>query len=370
MLIVPAKSFDKLNFKANFYNKDYKGADNVAFFTLGRYALLYTLEHFGIKKHDNIICPAYYCNSSLEPLLSKGYDVTFIDITIELKIDIEILILEIENNNSKAIILPNYFGLFDTSSERIYEECKKRGVIVIKDFAHSYLSYLYDIKLQFCDAIILSMRKSVNIHYGGGAIFTNKKLQNTSSKRETFLSKFLFEFMKRVEQTFVLSGFNIYGETITHLMKVLNKEKQHQKHIEINTSQYEIKGVESKYLLNKNSYSKEIASLRRINLLNLKNLLATSGVTSPFIKLNDEVPQVYPIFGDNEFCTYLRNNGIGATMWPFSDIPTEVKNRMIFYPNTDYFHKHLICLPIHQGLSENHLKKISEIIHSYVSNKK
>jgi len=369
LLIVPAKPFDTLTVKEKFVGGTYEGVGHTAFFTLGRYALLYTLEHFGIKPFDNVLCPAYCCKSALEPMVSLGFDVTFVDITIDLNIDTNVLISEMERKNSKAVILPDYFGLFDTSSETIYEECNKRGVIVIKDCAHSYLSYLYAPKKHFCDAVILSMRKSVNIHYGGVAIITGKNIESKCTVQESLLARKKFGFMKWAERVSMQAGINIYGKTITSLKNLLHKETNDEVISEVNAADHEINGVEAKYLLNRNYYSMEVASSRRMNFQKLKTLLKTSGITAPALILNDKVPQIYPVYGDIALCTYLRNNGIGATMWPFTDIPAEVINGIIFYPNTDHFLTHLVCLPIHQGLSEKHLKKMSELIHKYVATK-
>jgi len=369
LLIVPAKPFDTLSVKEKFIDESYEGMGHLAFFNLGRYALLYTLEHFGLKPSDKVLCPAYCCKSAIEPMISQGFDIVFIDITADLNIDLHLLIQEIEMNNCKAIILPDYFGLFDTSSETIYEECKNRDVIVIKDCAHSYLSYLYAKKKHFCDAVILSMRKSVNIHYGGVAIINGKKINYKSAIEETLLSRVKFELLKRAEQILILSGVNIYGKTITFFKNLLNKESPIKTLDEINACDYEINGVESKYLLNRNCYSMEVANLRRINFLKLKNLLITSGITSPFTNLYDKVPQVYPIFGDIEFCSYLRNKGIGATMWPSEDIPCDVKNNIELYPNTKRFLQGLICLPIHQGLTDRQITKMSELINKYATTK-
>jgi dTDP-4-amino-4,6-dideoxygalactose transaminase len=370
LLIIPAKPFDTFSFKKKSIDESYEEMGHPVFFTLGRHALLYAIRHFGINPIDKVLCPAYICKSAIKPMIDAGFEIIFIDITEDLNINLDLLIQEIERYNCKAVILPEYFGLFDTTSESIYEECTKRGVILIKDCAHSYLTYLFASNKHFCDAAIFSIRKSVNINYGGVAIINRKKNTQKSTIKETLLSRMKFDFAKRFEQIIIGSGVNIYGKTITYFKNLIEKESYYEKKIKDNINNHIVKSDKSLYLLNKNSYSMEVATLRRINFLNLKKLLATSGVTSPFVNLNDKVPQVYPIYGDIEFCTYLRNRGIGATMWPFSDIPIEVKKRLILYPNTSYFHKHLICLPIHQGLTENHLKKISEIIHNYVSNKK
>jgi dTDP-4-amino-4,6-dideoxygalactose transaminase len=369
LLIVPAKPFDTLSVKERFIDEAYVGMGHTVFFTLGRYALLFTLEHFGINPCDNVLFPAYYCKSAIEPMIGLGFNISYMDITKDLNIDAQDLIQVIERNNCKAVILPDYFGLFDTSSEIIYQECNKRGVLVIKDCAHSYFSYLYAPKKHFCDAVILSIRKSVNIHYGGVAIINGQKIANKSTVQETMLSRAKFEIIKWAEQKIILVGVNIYGKRITYLKNLLFKESEDKNFVEVNTTEHEIKGLESKYLLNRNYYSMEVATLRRMNFLKLKNLLSTSGISSPFTIVNDKVPQVYPIYGDIDLCVYLRNNGIGATMWPFADIPLEVKKEIIYYPNANHFLKHLVCLPIHQGLSDKHLKKISELIHKYVATK-
>ena len=75
----------------------------------------------------------------------------------------------------------------------------------------------------------------------------------------------------------------------------------------------------------------------------------------------ESVPQIYPLYGDLDLCLYLRNNGVGATMWPYNDIPSKIE----LYPNSEYFQKHIVCLPIHQGVSEKHINKMSELINEY-----
>jgi dTDP-4-amino-4,6-dideoxygalactose transaminase len=367
LLIVPAKPFDKFTIKEKLVDDAYQGIGHTAFFTLGRYALLYVLEYYDIRRSDKVLCPAYCCRSALEPLLNTGYQISFIDVTSNLKINSAFLIQQIEQEHIKAVILPEYFGLFDTISETIYNECKRRGIIVVKDSAHSYPSYLYDYKKKLYDAVILSMRKSVNVHYGGVAVFSNDSISDKCTLQESTISKTSFALMKWTEHTAVWCGINIYGDFFAKVRKLLASEKQRKINKIENTSAYAINGVDAKYLLNRNYYSIEVASARRTNFEKLRDLLKTSGITSPPVVLDDKVPQVYLVYGGMGLCTYLRNRGVGATMWPFDDIPDYIKKNIALYPNTGHFLQNLVCLPLHQGLSERQIKKMSELIHKYVA---
>ncbi len=367
MEIVSAKPFDNISVKNRFLTDSYVGNDHTVFFKLGRYALLYILESFGIKPLDKILCPAFCCNSSIEPIVRLGYDFVFIDITAHLNIDVDLLIQNISQNNCKAIILPDYFGLFDTTSEYIYIECKKRNVVVIKDCAHSYLSYLYGSKKHFCDAVILSLRKSVNLQYGGVAIINYKKISNNNIVQVSLLSKVKFEIIKWIEFFLIRVGVNIYGKNITSIKNILFKISIIKTDNVINLSQNIISGKESFYLMNKNFYSFKIASHRRMNFIKLKNLLSNIEIDLPTVDFEDKVPQVFPLFGNVELYRYLRNNGIGATMWPFEDIPSDIKYNIELYPNTNYFLNNLVCLPIHQSLTDKQIKIMSELIDKYVT---
>ena len=72
------------------------------------------------------------------------------------------------------------------------------------------------------------------------------------------------------------------------------------------------------------------------------------------------VPQACVIYDDNGgLVEHLRSKGIGAWRWPDFDMPDEVAHNPSQYPNTVFFDKNLVLIPIHQSIGD---KKINYMI--------
>ncbi|MBC8052947.1 MAG: DegT/DnrJ/EryC1/StrS aminotransferase family protein [Sphingobacteriaceae bacterium] len=361
MLIVPAKPFD-----SPYCDKEASALPlrqkNIASFESGRYALKFLLEYFGVMPGEKVLIPAYICASSLEPLLASGYKIAFIDLNYDWSINENDLLAVLKSEACSVVVLPVYFGLFDTCSDMIYQKCKSIGVKVIKDYAHSYLSYLYRTDEENCDALILSIRKSVNVLHGGVAIVNNThSLYFPGCRKRAAIEYIKYNIAKAAEKYACRLGVNLYSPFLTKIKtRLLKKGEPKTPMNELETMMVDF--VDLLHLLDKNGYSAGVAASRRVNFSKLRNLCHNKVDVK---EIRGEVPQIFPIWGDAKLLEYFRENGVGATMWPSFDVPKQVLDNIQDFPVTSFFMNNIICLPVHHGLQDKHLNKIHLLNSTY-----
>lgn len=111
----------------------------------------------------SVYMPSYCCSSMLQPFIKKGIDIVYYDVLYEpdkgivQKIDTSV--------NCDIFFFMSYFGLEVFSLDYEIELFSKRGVIVIEDITHSFLSD--DGFSKNVDYSIASIRKWLPIASGG-----------------------------------------------------------------------------------------------------------------------------------------------------------------------------------------------------------
>ena len=78
------------------------------------------------------------------------------------------------------------------------------------------------------------------------------------------------------------------------------------------------------------------------------------------------VPQWIPCFdASGKSVDWLRSKGVGASRWPWHELPAEVKSAKEKYPVSCELDQKLALLPIHQSVQLADLRKISLLVNEF-----
>jgi hypothetical protein len=356
MKVITARPFINFKILSNFRSKVLHS--DLIYFKSGRDALLFGLELINIHPKSSIIIPAYICNSITFTLKNAGYNLIFIDVDKDLNIPLKQLEKLTKINDIKALLIVNYFGFLSNITE-LTDYCKRKNIIVIEDCAHSFLSKYNGINFgSFGDISIFSKRKILPIH-DGGALKINVPNSHRvySQKKSSFLNSFTYLLNRFIELIIITIRWpNIYSQRIDNfkffISGFLNKE------INQPYSSNSIVSREPSFFLQKyissNKYINQVSVNRRNNFNTIISGAIKLGYTPLYSDLNKGIVPQHAIIYDHHggLVEFLRHNSIGASRWPWYDLAPEIKSSKANFPNTIYFDKSLVMIPIHQSLNQ------------------
>ena len=136
------------------------------FFTSGRAALLAGLTALGIGPGDEVLLPAYLCESVVTPVETVGAAAGLLPGRSSFEVDLAALEAAI-TPKTRAVVLIHYLG-FPGPVQEVRALCQQRGLVLIEDCAHALFSRLGDRPLgTFGDLAIFSPWKSLPLPDGG-----------------------------------------------------------------------------------------------------------------------------------------------------------------------------------------------------------
>ncbi len=343
--------------------------DRAFFSSNGSTAIILTLRDLGIKKGSKIGVPAYICNSVPNCLIKHGYIPIYFDIEINFIPKHETINKLIHKRKIKALILVEYFGLFNIKINRFIKDIKaKNNIKVILDRCHSSFSGDFKIsQLSRIDALVYSHRKTLRVFDGGCHLILSKSKLTNFHEIINIPRLSLFYIFHFIENFFYYTRLlNIYSEPIYKIRKMLKYfYKRKYKHINFQEKS-KISNNLFSVLSNKNEIQK-IKDTRRANYnFLIKELSQFKNKKFEIIhkKLSiNETPQILPLLDlKGDLVSFLRKHCISAYHWPDFELPHIIKENKIMYSNSNYYNKSLICIPVHQSLKLEHLKYIISIM--------
>jgi hypothetical protein len=345
--------------------------DNLSFYSSGRYALLAALEKLKVKAESVILLPAYICDSVVATLTSAGFRIVFMDIQKDLQLDPSDVEMMVELHDVKVLLVVHYFG-FPCELSQIVQQCRNRNVKVIEDCCHSFLTSERGVPIgKKGDAAIFSLRKTFPVD-DGGALQLNKPYTHELNK-DILLKKPNSNayLLKRVlEKLVARSGLvNLYSPSIDALKRRIFGSKMNGVIREIQPVDL-LKTKPSfqlKRYLGSQAYHQKIQLKVAGNYQYLARLLTDSAL-KPIVPLLSPgcVPQWIPCFdASGKSVDWLRSKGVGASRWPWHELPVEVKSAEEKYPVSCELDRKLALLPIHQSVQLADLRKISLLVDEF-----
>ena len=152
-------------------------------FGTGRAALWAGLQGLGVGRGDEVLLPAYLCESIVSPVEAVGGVPRFYPVGRDLSLDpaaIESLVGE----RTRAVVVIHYLG-FPGPVGPLQALCARRGIALVEDCAHALFSRLGDRPLgSFGDAAIFSPWKSLPLPDGGALVLSRAGVEvSTPSTR-------------------------------------------------------------------------------------------------------------------------------------------------------------------------------------------
>lgn len=102
----------------------------------GRAAITLALQHAGIHHDDEVLVPAYHCESMIAPVEHVGAQPVYYRIGRDTHVDLEDIGKKL-TPRTRAILATHYFG-FPQSMQALRELCDQHDLILIEDCAHAF----------------------------------------------------------------------------------------------------------------------------------------------------------------------------------------------------------------------------------------
>lgn len=347
----------------------------MTFFSLGRIALLAALRRLGLRAGDMVVFPAYYCESTLGVIRDAGFRLDFVDLKPGYRLDVESVAGLCEKKAVKALVVVHFFGFRFDIPDALRRLCAKRGIWMIEDFGHSFLSFGISAEgedRRRGDACIFSMRKVLPVPDGGALWMAGAhRGKGGGAVDANHLASRMFLVRSFLEKGWVkLAWPNLYGMPIDRLRAVLARVRPRKK-----ARAPVVAAVEPSALLARQlgdeTYLRKVSERRRRNYAALHaRLAAVQGIRLFPLEVADWVPQALPVQVRREddadrLLRYLRNHGIGAYSWPGREMPPEVGRHPERYPVAIMLNRKSICLPVHQDLATRHIDYMGAIVRRY-----
>jgi dTDP-4-amino-4,6-dideoxygalactose transaminase len=141
----------------------------------GTAAVYQAVRALALPRGSVVLCPSYNCGHELEPILRLGLRVRCYRVDGNLETALEDLEREVDGD-TRAILVTHYFG-FGRDLTAMREFCDQRGLALIEDCAHAFLSDNEAGNLgRVGEVAAYSFRKTLPIPNGGAAVLNRPTL--------------------------------------------------------------------------------------------------------------------------------------------------------------------------------------------------
>jgi len=351
------------------------GARTVRTYHQARYAIWHALRALGIRSGDNVAFPAFHCSTELDAFVHLGIDRRYYGVDDSLRVRIDSLERAIDDR-TRAVFVIHYFGL-PQRIETIAELCRRKGLPLIEDCAHTLRGFHGDRLLgTFGDVSIFSMRKLLPLPDGGALRINDPAIalpaapasrpprrrtllgvrrslsRNLETQHGPLLRALRARILKPVFRTLKGIGsrtggdaprpedpYDFLPERIHWSMSAISRAILH------------------------NTPLDEVARRRRENYQALAGRLRPTTHVRPLpLDLPENVcPWIFPVLVDRPgaFVAHLLGRGIEVSEFWQRFHPAFPRHQ---FPDESARKEHLLALPVHHQLGENHMRWIAETV--------
>lgn len=345
----------------------------------GRAAIALALEHSNITDEDEVLVPAYHCESMVSPIRWRKATPVFYKINTDTSIDEQDIESKI-NQNTKAIIATHYFG-FLQNLNTLRKICDKHNILLIEDCAHALFGQKNEIPVGSTgDYAIASSMKFFSVYDGGILTSNNSNINNIILTKPpiSFALKTIFNVIERsikakrlgiagkiIEQLLHLKSFvwktskRLFNKPHSHIVGPSSSDGGHSLDPSwLHTSA----SFFSKHIIEHADYY-HIIQQRRLNfqLLN-KALHHLNGLKPLYSSLPEAtVPLVYPVFVEQPSKHFANLKSEGIPIWRFGEFLDSSIDENVC-PNSVRLSAHIFQFPCHQELTTQEVKWMISVI--------
>ena len=345
----------------------------------GRAAVYYSIKALSLNPGDEILFPAYHCQSIVNAVLETGCRIKFYDIERDTNIDIK-TIEGLITDKTKALFIIHYYGFPQPISE-IKELCQKHKLFLMEDCAHALFSRDKERWLGSSgDISIYTVYKTLPVPDGGVLVINNDNFNLTDeilpqtfglrARNRFFLIKnsfqakyeasykvfkllienplrWLFRFYKKLLKNSVLSGMT---DATSYRFNPALAKYAAQKMTKVICENTDVR-----VLVNQRRNKFQFLLNRFKNNKQLKCLY-------PHLPMG-VCPLFFPIILEDRDRVYdaLVKNNVHAFIFGKDLHNTLLKDQC---PQSRHFADHVLCLPIHEDISQSQLNMMAEQVES------
>jgi dTDP-4-amino-4,6-dideoxygalactose transaminase len=329
------------------------------FFGSGRAALLAGLQALGVGPGDEVLLPAYLCESVVTPVESVGARVAFYPVAKTLDVDASSIEAAM-TPRTRAVVLIHYFG-FPGPVEEVRALCDRRGVALVEDCAHALYSKLGEQPLgTFGDLAIFSPWKSLPMPDGGLLVLNRPDLQATAPAEAPATSRTLARLAYRSLGTFEqMAGWS------PRLGLLRRADLRRDLHTRVSAGPIEmVRGSRIAWRLLRGARPAWVVGPRRRHYARLLDACRTLRWARPlFETLPDGVcPLGLALVAENRdrWRDRLLAEGVNVrTYW--EHLPPAVD--LDRFPDAAWLSHRILVLPTHQGLSNGAVERLARTLH-------
>jgi len=348
----------------------YIGCKNCILTYSGRTALYVLLKAHGLKKNDEIIMPAYMCETVSQLLVDMGFRLNFVDIEKDTyNISINDLNEKV-NKNSRAIIAVHMFGN-PCDMKGIIEIANDHNLIVIEDAAQAMGAEYNGRKVgAIGDSGFFSFGRGKPITaMEGGAIVTND--DRIAEKSREIISSFEKQKIKeRISIIFKLLGYSsLRNRVIYRLIHKYVRNENIRKDINISNLRFKFSHTQASIGMIQLSKLDEFNRVRVENARFLRgHLKGTEGINLPIVLSNTKPIYLrFPIRVDTEskrdkLMSKLKKLGIESSVVYPVTLPYIYSMNPDKYANAEEVVRKMLALPTHPLVRKEDLEKMVDTI--------
>ena len=330
--------------------------DRVSLFRLGRDALA---AGVATLPAGPVLAPAFICREALDGLAASGRQVALYRLAPELEPDWAHLGTLADNAagvRPAALLLVHYFGI-PADVRRAAAWCRERGVALIEDCAHSFLSRVAGRPVgTFGDMAVFSFRKQLPVD-SGAALLMNAPRKAAPGRRGGI------GMWAALRES---AAWCVFASGSARLRRSLAAAllDEHPAPAAAPGNARSMDLATRRVIARLAPRFSHIAARRRENYAALAGRLQNPGAAVMVPSLPDgAAPWGLPLKMRNAsdataLEAVLLSEGIGAWRWP--DLPPEVTSET--FPFEHGLAQQTVLLPVHQGLSQRHMEFIADTV--------
>ena len=337
----------------------------------GRSALYILLRALGIGVGDRVAVPAWICWSVLDPIRAVGAEPVYYEVD-EHGAPVDVMGVP----QVRAAVVVHYFG-FAQPLERLARLCRERGVILIEDCAHAWLTRDQGAPVgQLGDAAIYSLRKFLPIEDGGALRISQEcaaTLQLPSLTRPPFRQRLKVqkERLQRIEWPPGIHAF------VANLLRAASKVATAKANG--NGTAIETRGRSAAVLattamwelspslrrLVEQSNTAEIFRKRREHYARLDEIVRTLSWARPWHSLlpQEACPWAYPFITERPVDVLeLRSRGVQVYTY---GAPLNLTSERERYPTAVSLRERILLLPCHHQLTREEIELMGRSLRAF-----
>lgn len=348
------------------------------FLTSGRSAIALALEHAGVGAQDEVLLPAYHCESMVTPAKWLGATPVFYRVRGDTRIDEDDLLAKI-NPRTRAVIVTHYFG-FLQQLDHISARCRELGIPLIEDCAHAFFGALDDGRSvgSWGDYSIASSMKFFPVLDGGVLASNHIEIRNITLEPspKSFEIK---AFVNSIENSVIHGRLGLAGKMVALLVRIKELAWRSLKHL-LGRDQASIGSPISSHggqqleeawirkraslaskMVIQHSNMQRIVELRQANYRRLHETLGVlpgcrpvhAGLPRYF------VPLVFPLYVEEPEELFHKLKLQGVPIWRFGEFLDPAVTSDICSSSVE-LSRHVLQFPCHQGLKGSEIDWLIE----------